>query len=322
MNNKMKTNIWYGLTFILSFVLYSCNDQLDLEPQSAISPEKYLTEESQLAAYANGLYTPILPSGMIVRIDQHTDNQAAQNYSNKYVPGEWKVPQSDGSNWNFSNIYNCNYFLDNVLPRYEAGSISGSSNNIKHYIGEVYFLRAFEYFKRYQIFGDFPIVTQALPDNMEVLTEASKRSPRNEVARFILSDLDKAIEFMASNPDSRKTRINKESALLVKSRVALYEGTFLKYFAGTRFVPNGPDWPGLTKDYNKSYTYPSGSIDAEINFFLDQSIDAAGQLAQTISLTNNTGQVQQSPDEPGNPYMDMYASQEFRENFWINRNIY
>ena len=31
---------------------------------------------------------------------------------------------------------------------------------------------------------------------MEILTDAAKRSPRNEVARFILSDLDKAATLM------------------------------------------------------------------------------------------------------------------------------
>ena len=44
------------------------------------------------------------------------------------------------------------------MPRYTAKQISGSDANIRHYIGEMYFLRAYEYFKRYQMFGDFPIV--------------------------------------------------------------------------------------------------------------------------------------------------------------------
>ena len=41
--------------------------------------------------------------------------------------------------------------------------------------------------------GDFPIVRNTVPDQMEPLIEASKRAPRNEIARFILSDLDSAI---------------------------------------------------------------------------------------------------------------------------------
>jgi hypothetical protein len=305
----MKTKIKIIFAGILGSVLFSaCDNLLDQEPKSLISPEKYLVEATQLEAYANGLYASILPGGVSLEWDTHTDNQAGSTYSNKYVAGQWKVSQTDGSNWNFGNIYNCNYFLEVVLPRFEAGAISGSANNIKHYIGEVYFLRAYEYFARHKLFGDFPIVTKPLPDEPEALTEASKRSPRNEVARFILSDLDKAIELMATTPDTRKTRINKESALLLKSRVALYEGTFLKYFKGTAFVPGGQGWPGATKDYNKGYAYPTGSIGAEINFFLDQAIDASKQVADVVKLTNNTGLIQQDIAEPGNPYMDMYAS--------------
>lgn len=287
--------------------LCGCNDFLEQEPLSAISPEKYFTDESHLAAYTNGLYPDILPSGVRAEADYYTDNHAAVNFSSRYVPGEWKLGQ-DGGDWSIGRIYNCNYFLSLVLPKHEAGKITGSANNIKHYIGEVYFLRAYSYFSKYQLLGDFPIVTEPLPDDLDILTEASKRAPRNEVARFILSDLDKAIELMATSPDARKTRASKESALLLKSRVALYEGTFLKYFRGTAFVPNGTGWTGAAKDYHSGYQYPSGNIDNEINFFLEEAIDAAQRLASTVVLTANTGKVQQDAGEAANPYMDMYAS--------------
>ena len=86
----------------------------------------------------------------------------------------------------------------------------------------MYFLRASEYFKAYQKFGDFPIITRPLNDNKEELVEANKRSPRNEVARFILSDLDKAAALL-EHKMMKTTRINKDVALLLKSRVALFE---------------------------------------------------------------------------------------------------
>ena len=301
-----------SIFLICGFV--SCDDFLDKAPQSQITPENYLNEESQLAAYANGLYTDILPSHAnwsygTFGIDQHTDNQAYITYDNRYVPGQWKVGQT-GGDWYFNYIYSCNYFLSKVLPRYNSGAISGSEENIKHYIGEIYFLRAYEYFKRYQEFGDFPIITEPLPDQLEPLIEASKRSPRNEVARFILSDLDKAIEFLSTNIDSRRTRITRDVALLLKSRVALFEGTWLKYFKETAFVPDGEGWPGKEKDYNADYTYPTGNIDGEIDYFLQQSMDAAKQVADKYidKLTVNTGKVQQSASDPVNPYMDMFGS--------------
>lgn len=165
------------------------------------------------------------------------------------------------------------FLFANVLPRFgedlngSGNTISGDLKSIRHYIGELYTLRALEYFKRYQAFGDYPIVTDPLTDNMEILTDAAKRSPRNEVARFILSDLDKAAILM-DGKDFQTTRINRDVALLLKSRVALFEATWLKYFKGSAFVPNGEGWPGKTKEYNANYQYPSGSIDNEINWFL------------------------------------------------------
>ena len=58
----------------------------------------------------------------------------------------------------------------------------------------------------------FPIIIHPLPDDKEALSEASKRSPRNEVARFILSDLDKAITLLKAK-NMPTTRINADAAI-------------------------------------------------------------------------------------------------------------
>ena len=299
----------YICSFVILLAASSCDKLLDKEPTSQVSPEKYLNEASQLGYYANGLYTNILPShsgySLTFVKDQYTDNQAYITPNPIYIKDSWTVPANDS--WNFKNIYDCNYFLERVLPRYEKGEVSGSTTEICQYIGEVLFLRAYEYFDLYQNYGDLPIVTNTLPDDQTVLTEASKRFPRNEVARFILSDLDKALEMMPEQFESRHTRINRNCVLLLKSRVALYEGTFLKYFKGTAFVPQGEGWPGAQKEYNASYQYPLGGIDEEINWFLDQAITSSALLADNIILTANTGTVQQSVDDQANPYMDMFS---------------
>ncbi|BES59924.1 RagB/SusD family nutrient uptake outer membrane protein [Dysgonomonas capnocytophagoides] len=311
-----------SLLLALTGGLSSCDDFLDKEPQSNASPENTLTEANQLAYYANNLYADILPSHSnwsygIFGEDNNTDNQTGVSAHDRYTSDRWKVAHNETDNWKFEMIYRCNYFFSLVTPRYgedlsgSANTITGSLPEIKHYIGEMYFLRACEYFKRYQMFGDFPIITEPLADNSAVLTEASKRKPRNEVARFILSDLDKAITLL-SESSTAKTRINKDAALLLKSRVALFEGTWLKYFKGTAFVPNGTDWPGAQKDYNSGYQYPSGSIDEEINYFLDQAMDASKQVAEEYKgkLTVNTGTLQQSATDAANPYFDMFAQED------------
>lgn len=307
----MKKNIFKSIAGLgILFILFSCNDFLDREPLSQITPDAYLTEESQLAAYANKLYPDIIKSFYGVEEDRHTDDVANKSYDNRYVPGEWKVG-STGGEWSFTWIYSCNYFIENVVPRWKEGLISGNNDAIKHYIGEMYFMRAYEYFRKLKEFGDFPIITTVLPDEKQPLVEASKRSPRNEVARFIISDLDEAISLLQeTSPDGKKNRISKPVAQLIKSRVALFEGTWLKYFKNTAFVPNGEGWPGKSKDYNASYQFPSGSIEGEIEYFFTQAMESAMAVADNYTLTENTGLLQQSTTEPVNPYHDMFGAED------------
>lgn len=308
----------------LSCSMISCDDFLDREPLSVVDSEKYFGDASQLESYLNQLYAPILPSHRddkwgygIYSQDKGTDNQVGLVAEDRYADGLLRVPHEEKNDWNFELIYRCNYFISEVEKRFgknpdgSENTISGDLATIKHMLGEGYFLRACEYFNRYQKFGDFPIIKEPLKNDLQSLSDASRRYPRNEVARFILSDLDKAYEYLSAK-NMPTTRINKDVALLLKSRVALYEGTWLKYFKGTPFVPNGDGWPGASKEYNTDYKYPEGGIDEEINYFLDKSIEASGKIAEAYKgkLAINNGKLQQDISEPSNEYYDMFAMED------------
>lgn len=258
--------------------------------------------------------------------DAGTDNQVSVIAQDRFTTDLWKVPNTESSNWKFDYIYKLNYALNQILPKFgdinaDGSDLSGNGNiingnldDIKHYIGELFFLRACEYFNRYQMFGDFPIITRPLEDNKQSLIESNKRMPRNEVARFILGDLDKAIQLLSAKAMAT-TRINKDAALLLKSRVALFEGTWLKYFKGTAFVPNSEGWPGKSKEYNASYQFPKGSIEAEYNDFLEIAMTASKNVADRYKdkLVQNTGVLQQSVTDPVNPYYDMFAQEDLSQ---------
>jgi hypothetical protein len=323
----MKTKFILLIAIVGVTAFYSCKkDFLDRAPLSDITPEDYLVNESQLADYTIRAYlNPAIYVDGNFDLDSQTpdgdprgtDVEARRAVDLRYAPGLVKVPQS-GGDWSFTDVYNCNYFLQTVMPRYKAGKISGNSTNIKHYIGEMYFIRAWAYFAKLQSMGDFPIIKTTLPDNKAILTAASKRAPQTEVARFIISDLDSAILLMQSvSPDGHKNRLSKGCAQLIKSRVALYEATWLKYFKGTAFVPNGPGWPGKAKDYNASYSFPSGSIDGEISYFLTQAMDASKAVADAFPLTPNnmtaetqTSNVDFANASYANPYCKMFSEED------------
>lgn len=319
----MKSNHKYIATAFMAMAvaagMTSCEDFLDREPMSTISPETYYSTAAQLEANLNDEYPNVLPShnnwsyGLFGE-DKGTDNQIEVTANDRYTTDRWKVPHSETDNWKFERIYRINFFLSEALPKFgesmdgAQNTIQGDVATIKHYIGEMYFLRAYEYFKKLQLFGDFPIIEQPLTNEIEVLREASKRAPRNEVSRFIIANLDKAYEYM-SDIDLATTRINKDVAMLLKSRVALFEGTWLQNFKGTAFVPGGEGWPGAS--LHGDYQYPSGSIDNEVKYFLEQAAAAAKTVGDKYkgSLTQNTGVVQQAADEPANPYFDMFAQE-------------
>ena len=273
-----------------SFILASCNDFLDREPLDSVTPDNFFFTENDLAAYAVKHYNFTTHEGFnagIWKNDNATDNQAATDYDKKWIPGQWKVPEAydnPASNdpWYFSAIREANYFLETVVPRFEKGEIEGSETNIKHYIGEMYFLRAKNYLSKLETFGDFPIIKNTLPDESASLIQASKREPRHKVARFILEDLDLAIGLLTNTISGGKNRITQNAALLLKSRAALYEASWLTYHRGTALVPGGSGWPGKAEDI------AGFNIDTEIAFFLKEAKAAAKEVIGNAALVQNT----------------------------------
>ena len=108
-----------------------CNGFLDIVPPSDIPPEEYFEEESQLQAYCNGLYSALGNFTDYGYRDNNTDNQVSRTYYEIYTDDEYRVPE--GSNMDFSSIYDVNFFFKYVLGKWKAGQISGDQSNINHY---------------------------------------------------------------------------------------------------------------------------------------------------------------------------------------------
>ena len=102
-------------------------------------------------------------------------------------------------------------------------------------------------------------------------------------------------------------RLTKNAAQLLKSRVALYEGTFEKHHRGTGRVPGDATWPGKDKEWNKGKVFDQ---DAEVKFFLGQAMASAKIVADAVSLTPNSHEINPPlPTYSGwNSYYEMFAS--------------
>ena len=312
MKNIISNILRGGLPILcLGMTVTSCSDFLDRPPLDQISPDSYYTTADQLGTFTINYYTSIFPNNSgwfagVATFDDGTDNQASRGgNSGMYLQDQWKVPTSGGIGMNA--IRNVNKFINESEAKIAAGKVTGTPEQINQYMGEAYFIRAMLYYSKLQDYGDFPIVLKELNVNND-LVEASKRQPRNLVARQILSDMDKAIDKLQVNVAS-KVRINKNAALAMKSRMALYEATFEKYHRGTGRVPGDANWPGKNKEWNKNFTI---NQDNEVNFFLDQAIDAAKKVCDAVPLKTQNNHVM-NPSAIGqyngwNAYYDMFAS--------------
>ena len=229
--------------FILSFVilLSSCEDFLDKTPLDTISEADFYKTATDLRTALNNNYQDLpgwaaLSIGYAVLPDSYTDMGTSESPSNRISGLSYEVPTSaSNSVWSFDEVREMNWFLDHV------DQAEGDETEINHYIGEGYFFRAYYYFDLLQKYGDVPIFDQYF-DNLDEEFVYAPRDPRNEVVNFMLSDLDMAIDLLQSFADiSVQPRINKEVAQLFKARVALYEGTWEKYHAGTDFGVEGSD---------------------------------------------------------------------------------
>lgn len=233
-------NINCLLSCLLSLFFASCEDYLDKPPLDKIGNDSYWKTASDLKNYTMQFYT-LFPtygtpgaSGIFMADASYGSDDAILAEANTTLNGARAVVNSGGA-WTWNKIRSVNLFFDNYNRCQDA------FNLWSHYLGEAHFFRAYLYFEKVKAYGDVPWYNKELSMDSEDLYKA--RDSRTLVVDSILNDLDKAIEFL--NPikktDGGTNRLSKEAALLFKSRVALYEGSWQKYHAGTVFATQGTD---------------------------------------------------------------------------------
>ena len=304
-----------------AMVSTSCNDALDLEPVSQITPGSYYGTADQLAAYVTNYYGSQLSapfSGTMFHTYGYQDGMARSDYDTdifvagingnltRFAENHWEVPAGKQLQNYYAPVREINYLIEQAEAGLAANRITGSKDLVNNYLGEAYFLRALNYYRILATFGDAPIIDKVLADNDAEIVANSERAPRNKVARFILADLDKAASLLADRSQFKGQRINKQAAQLLKARVALFEGTFEKYHKGSGRVPGDANWPGAKMSYNAGVNF---DIDAEVKFFLTEAKTAAKAVADKAQLTANNHALQPAlgVTQGWNPYFEMFS---------------
>ena len=225
------------MAFVAASILpfSSCSDFLDREPITKPEAGNFLTGAIQVENYINGLYMT-LPSfskfGLGVRSEEkNSDNIIAEKYDAR-LHGQ-NNQFSGASDWQtgYQNLRKVNYFFHNYkVPEAQE------NEDVLSLKGEAYFLRAYWHFDLLRKFGSIPVMDAFWDENATIAGLQIPAKTRNEVARFILSDLVEAKNLLPSRGKYSGIRINKEAAMVLAMNVALYEGTWEKYHSSDDFA--------------------------------------------------------------------------------------
>ena len=225
------------MAFVAASILpfSSCSDFLDREPITKPEAGNFLTGAIQVENYINGLYMT-LPSfskfGLGVRSEEkNSDNIIAEKYDAR-LHGQNNL-FSGASDWQtgYQNLRKVNYFFHNYkVPEAQE------NEDVLSLKGEAYFLRAYWHFDLLKKFGSIPVMDAFWDENATIAGLQIPAKARNEVARFILSDLVEAKNLLHSRGKYSGIRINKEAAMVLAMNVALYEGTWEKYHSSDDFA--------------------------------------------------------------------------------------
>lgn len=201
-----------GILIVLG-TMSACN--LDKMPLSTLSPDTYFSNELELRLYSNKFYEDILPAASAV-YGENADDLVITPLSLS-VSGQRTVPAT-GGDWKWEALRRINYLLEN--------SHQTADTRVRNqYDGLARFFRAYFYFEKLKRFGEVPWFNKVLGSQDAELFKP--RDNRNLIADSILRDLDFAIEHLPSTKNVYQ--VNKFTAMALKSRMGLFEGTFRTY---------------------------------------------------------------------------------------------
>lgn len=257
----------------MAFGLGSC---LDKYPEDAIIADKAINTIDEANQSVVGIYAAFksgaLYSGYLTLLpDLQTDLAYAVNgYSNTYGDiWRWNILATNNEITSvYGSLYEliarCNFFLE-YEPRVRKNIVIDSElDRLDTYNGEAYLARALAYSELIKLYCKAYESDDEAANELGVVlvdkyhyTESLVRASLKESYEFVLSDLDKAVEYLALSEDYspelngtlyNTTYFNEYVAYALRARIALY-----------------------MKDYDEAIKYASKIIDS--NYYILSSVN-------------------------------------------------
>lgn len=218
----------YLIIFIsIIIMLTGCDKGLNLVPEDSISDATFWKTSADFKKAANNLYFSL--EGLDYQ-DMDVKSDIAFFVPNAVSNGTYQITEED-SKWNdaYTYIRRCNKIIE------KGADVSAIVTfEVKRFVAEAKFFRAYNYWKIFKFYGGVPLVTKTLDLGDKELY--APRATRKETVDIILKDLSDAVVDLPYQEELSSEdigRVTKGAANSLKARVALFEGTWEKYRGGT-----------------------------------------------------------------------------------------
>ncbi|MDN3641782.1 RagB/SusD family nutrient uptake outer membrane protein [Lutimonas halocynthiae] len=221
-----------NLTLLLLAVsMSSCEDYLSPEPTSAVDAGSYYTNDQEIQAAVNNMYSGLQgindtrsESNHATQVEYQVTEMRSDNTRTKSSEGEpaqfesFAIESTNGIVYDYyRSSYDVIFRANTVLENLEAASAEA----IGKFEGEAKFVRAYTYFNLVRLWGPVPLIDRVI----EISDEESQYT-RVDVATvysLIISDLQTAVSKL---DNSNYGRASKAAAEALLAKVYLTRGNY------------------------------------------------------------------------------------------------
>lgn len=291
----MKTN-YIIIIALIATLMTSCEKFLDRPPLTALTDETAWVNEDNVRMYANKYYTEFFVgynSGFTYTGAAMMGFTFSDDVLNLGNQGNFTRAVPNSAIWGMGSVRSLNIMIDRLENNMQ--DILGP-DAYAHWMGIGRFFRAFRYSQLVLQYGDVPYYDYVVADtDLDALYKP--RTPRNEVMDAVYDDFRYALENVRINDGAQN--VNRYVVAGVVSRLALFEGTWQKYYynnteraqkfldlaieAGSMVMQSGRY--GIETEYRELFT--SYDLSGNRDCLLYRHYDAATGVRHAIASNNN-----------------------------------
>lgn len=282
-------------TFVAALLTTSCSDSfLDEEPEKFLFVENTLVDTKGFNTITNGMYGyirqefqtwsgtntlvghgacpyEVLQTGLDICTSSRVDNtlNVFTNYAydpaNSYINNRWR--------WAYGIITNA----ANIINGAENPEVIWDNPDDKEYFqAHARFFRAYAYRQLVYLFGDVPWVTKVEKDYRKDF----ERTPRMEVVKHIIEDLEFAAKYLPDNPDKVKDgQLTSYAALHLLSEMCNFSGDYTRAVSAAQAVIDSKKYELMKTRFGVAAGQPG---DAFSDMFLEGNHNRGGGNRESI----------------------------------------